>query len=208
MTESRPMLLDTGIPLDLEEPLLPPQEKEESSVQEVLSEDIVDGVHRYVFIMGWALGFQLQCLSLASTAILTIWYGDGAPPPVMGEASVASRFLYWFIFGLSNSWLVVFPVVCVAIERSWKDSGIESLQRTLLLSERPALTPQTRRMSFVAAVQFLVGIVWGCFMTWGLVDIFMGASLYMLATLACSMSICLLLCRGMIFIYDMFSETE
>lgn len=203
----RQQTLETAIPIDLEEPLLPPTEKGTTCEGPVvLEEKIVQGVHNYVQLMGWTLGFLLQCLSLGSTAAMTLMWQEEGPPEV-DNSSTATRFAYWMFFGLSNSWLVLFPMVCVAIERSWKSVGVVALQETLIISsEEPVVTLQTRRMTFVAAVRFLVGIVLGCFMTWGLVDLYMGASASVLATLSASMILCLVLCRGMIYIFDSFSE--
>lgn len=203
-----PIIIETAIPLhrDLEEPLIASRasrrdvdEQEDEHLR--IDEEVVNDVLQYFQIMGWTLGFILQCVSLGATAALTIYWES---IPTANDA-FASHTLYWTIYGLSNSWLLLFPVVCFAIERSWKTSGIHFLQKYILNVKEPIVTVQTRRMTFVASVRFLIGVVLGCFMTWGLIDVYLHASYAMLLALFLSMTACLALCQGMIVIYDSFS---
>ncbi len=203
--------IETAVPYtftdDLEEPLIPHFEPGNNSVEDKESEVTIDdeaiqAVHHYFQMLGWTLGFLLQCVSLGATASMALFYS--AVPT--SEENMVYQFLYWTLFGLSNSWFLLFPLVCLAIERSWKVSGICFIQKYVMLIEEPIVTAQTKRMSFVASVRFLIGIVLGCFMTWGLIDLYLNASYSMLLTLFASMMACLSLCHGMIFIYDSFKS--
>jgi hypothetical protein len=199
------VVLDTGIPLleDVEEPLLS-SNGQGVDKQMVVDEDlqinaeIVDEVHHYFLIMGWTLGFLLQCISLGATAAIALYWED---VPTIDD-TFYQRFLYWIAFGLSNSWLLLFPMVCVGMQRSWKESGIRFLLTHLLEMNEPVVTKQARRMTFVASVRFLIGVILGCFLTWGFIDLYLNASQAMLWALLVSMMGCLTLCQGMIAIYD------
>lgn len=200
------VVLETAVPLvgGLEEPLISRDvasgDAEEKCVE--IDEDVVDDVHHYFMMMGWTLGFFMQCLSLGATAAITLLWDD---IPTSEETSV-QKMVYWTLFGLSNSWLILFPVVCIGIERSWKESGVRFLQTHVLSIDDPVVTKQTRRMTFVASVRFLVGVVMGCFLTWGFVDLYLHASPAMLLALFVSLLACLTLCRAMIIIYDIFAS--
>jgi len=196
--------IETAVPLgDLEEPLISREQENEKEEDNLLvDEEIVEDVFHYFQMMGWTLGFILQCVSLGATAAMAL-YWEHTPT---NEATLGEQTLYWTTYGLSNSWLLLFPVVCVAIQRSWKVSGIAFLQTHVLRMETPIVTSQTRRMTFVASVKFLIGVVLGCFMTWGLIDLYLSASYSMLLALFVSMMACLTLCQGMILIYDSFSS--
>ena len=224
------LVVETSVPLsseeqDLEEPLLssfdlepatttividPVAPKEQwhlttkssnKNIDVRLDDTIIHHVFRHCLLVGWTLGFLLQCVSLGGTALMALHW-ETVPT---SEEAKSNQFLYWLLLGVSNSWLLLFPLVCFAIERSWRVSGIRFLQTHLLEMEEPIITAQTRRMTFVASVCFLAGVVVGCFMAWGMVDLYLEASVSMLSTLLLSMMACLLLCKGMIVIYDSFS---
>ena len=215
--------IDSGIPLwgDLEQPLLSPEEmaglggassnddnNNNNNTDEPLlvdenfqiDEDIVEDVYHYYLVMGWSLGFLFQCLSLGATAVIAVRWEH--PPTTEDASSWKEQLMYWTVFGLSNSWLLLFPVVCVGMQRSWKESGIRFFLTHLLAMDEPIVTKQARRMTFVASVRFLIGVVLGCFLTWGLIDLYLDASRGMLLALFLSMMACLALCQGMIAIYD------
>jgi hypothetical protein len=60
----------------------------------------------------------------------------------------------------------------------------------------------------MVGVQFLVGIVLGSFLTWELIDIYLGPSVFMLAMLLASMVACFALCYAMVAIHDSFVDDE
>lgn len=209
--------IETAIPFDLEEPLLitsrrnvddddddgEHNEHEETEEDVVIDEEVVKNVLDYFQMLGWTLGFILQCISLGATAVMALYWDH---VPNTRTATLGERCLYWIVYGLSNAWLLLFPVVCITMERSWRRSGIRFLQIHILDIPEPIFTQQTKRMTFVSSVRFLIGIVLGCFMTWGLIDMYLGASYSMLLALLLSMMACLILCRGMIIIYDIISS--
>ena len=228
-TSNMVVAIDSGIPLwgDLEQPLLSPEEmaglvvrssgEEDSDDPEEpilllvdedfqIDENIVEEVYQYYLVMGWSLGFLFQCLSLGASAVIALRWET---LPTMDEDTTSSwqeQLMYWTVFGLSNSWLLLFPVVCVGMQLSWRDSGIRFFLTNLLAMDEPIVTQQARRMTFVASVRFLIGVVLGCFLTWGLIDLYLGASRGMLLALFVSMLACLALCQWMIVIYDSWAS--
>lgn len=200
------VVMVTGIPLmdDMEEPLISRDVRQGQEIEDEesfeIDDEIVEEIHHYFLIMGWTLGFLLQCISLGSVAAMALYWEN----PPSAEHSTLEQLLYWTMSGLSNSWLLLFPVVCIGMERSWKEPGIRFMLTQVVAMDEPIVTKQARRLTFVASVRFLMGVVLGCFLTWGFIDMYLHASSAMLWALCFSMAACLVLCQGMIVIYDNF----
>ena len=75
-------------------------------------------------------------------------------------------------------------------------------------SERDLLSKPSQREVFLGGVRFHVGIVFGCFVVWSMIDLYFGASLAVFAVLTASMLTCLGLCYGMVIIYDRYINNE
>jgi hypothetical protein len=188
---------------DLEEPLIDISLETDGDCEETLA-STQERLSRIFQLVGWALGYLLQCISMGGTALIAFHWDKDSSPEYFWEKT-----LYATMYGLSNCWLLLLPIGCIAIKRSWARRGVEYIQAhftTSLKSQTAAR--QTHRTVFLAGVQFLVGIVLGCFSAWGLVAVFFGASCFMFMSLFVSMMACLALSYGMVVIYDMHSDGE
>lgn len=200
--------------VDLEEPLINNRgakvEEEENS--NVFSQEQVSLTIQYCFVLGISMGLTLQCVSLASTALLAMYFSNNNNN---NNADIVSNMpwsmYYWILTILSHTWLVLFPIACAAIGYSWNHTGIAFVQHYILQcnnnmdSVAVVVTSQTKRMTFVSAVRLLTGIVLGCFLAWEMLDFWLGAHIGMLWMLLLSEFVCLALCQGMIVIYDCFT---
>ena len=181
---------------DLEQPLIPRSddaivEEEESKIHTCWLTNVVAS---WTFINGFWLGFLIQTISLGSTAILAINWGK----PTTWE-SRQDEFYYALFFVLSQSWWLLFPIICFAIDGGLAANGKSVFERCFY----PHLEASPREV-FMGGVRFHVGIVFGCFLVWSLIDLYFGASLTVFVTLIVSFLACLGLCYGMVRIHDRY----
>jgi hypothetical protein len=187
---------------DLEEPLIDISLETDGDCEETLAYT-QEHLSRIFQFVGWALGFLLQCISLGGTAVIAFHWDKDSSPEYLWDKT-----LYATMYGLSNCWLLLLPIGCIAIKRSWARRGVEYIQAHFTSSKNQTAAQKTHRTIFLVGVQFLVGIVLGCFSAWGLVGIYFGASCFMFMTLFVSMMACLALSYGMVVIYDIHSDGE
>lgn len=142
------------------------------------------------FFSGFFLGFIIQVVSLGSTAAIALKWGKHG----------SDNALYYALFALSQSWWLLLPVICLAI-----DGGLTGNDRSMFgrffFSDNPKAT---RREIFLGGVYFHLGIVLGCFLVWSSIDMHFGASAGVLVTLSVSFLACLALCYAMVRIHDRF----
>lgn len=164
------------------------------------------------FFNGFWVGFIIQTVSLGSTAIIAIYYGaseeDSQDPYIFKEFG----FFYIIFFLLSQSWWFLFPVICISIDSGFaKSQGQATLAKYFCRStptNSDSVSYQSHREIFLGCVRFHIGIVFGCFIVWSMIDLYFGASLGVFAALGSSLLACLGLCYSMILIYDRFINCE
>lgn len=191
--------IHTAVPLeqraihDLEQPLLPSssdsQQEEEQKIHTCWFTNVVAS---WTFINGFWLGFLIQTVSLGSTAVLAIHWGKPA-----NWVSKQDEFYYAVFFILSQSWWLLFPIICFAIDGGLAANGKSMFERCFYPNSDVA-----PRDVFMGGVRFHVGIVFGCFLVWTLIDLYFGASITVFLTLLASFVACLGLCYGMVVIYE------
>jgi hypothetical protein len=202
--------IHTGIPLtalspeeqrhhqhDLEEPLLSskaPVIVSDSDEQKTHTCWLAQILSSWTFINGFWLGFLIQTISLGSTAILAINWGKAAT-----WDSKQDELCYALFFLLSQSWWLLFPIICFAIDGGLTGNGTSLFERCLFKNSEAS-----PREVFLGGVRFHVGIVFGCFLVWTLIDVYFGASVTVFVTLFVSFLACLALCYGMVVIHDQY----
>jgi len=181
------------------------------------------------FINGFWLGFIIQIISLGSTAFIAIHWGE----PDSWAVSKQDEPYYAIFFILSQSWWLLFPVICIAIDGSLTGNRKVIFEKCFFLSSSSSSLIYTNNDSndnhdngndngndndndnnssavvssrevFLGGVKFHVGIVFGCFLVWSIVDMYFDASLDVFAALLVSLIACLGLCYGMVIIHDRF----
>lgn len=185
---------------DLEQPLIGKTDQESVSADNDKQEKkahtcwITDVLTTWTFVNGFWLGFMIQTISLGSTAILAIKWGKPAT-----WATKQDEFYYFIFFILSQSWWLLFPIICYAIDGGLVANGKSIFERCFYpCADVPA------RDVFLGGVRFHVGIVFGCFLVWTMIDFYFGASLTVFITLFVSFISCLGLCYGMVVIHDKY----
>jgi hypothetical protein len=164
------------------------------------------------FINGFLLGFIIQTVSLGSTAIIAIYYGASEIEyPIRWMSKTYESFFVVF-FLLSQSWWLLFPVICIAIDSGLTGSQGRGILQKYLLRSNPSDSNSTAQISqreiFLSAIRFHVGIIFGCFVVWSAIDLCFGASLRDFTAVVGSLLACLGLCYGMVIIYDRFIIDE
>jgi hypothetical protein len=180
---------------DLEQPLIPHSSTEMTGRQEeqkVHTWWFTNMLASWTFINGFWLGFLIQTVSLGSTAILAIKWGKPAD-----WTSKQDEFYYFVFFVLSQSWWLLFPIICFAIDGGLSGNGKSLFERCFYTN-----SSVSSREVFLGGVRFHVGIVFGCFLVWSLIDFYFGASLSVFITLFVSFIACIGLCFGMVIIHD------
>jgi hypothetical protein len=186
---------------DLEQPLIP------RSDNNAIDDDEEENVHTcwlsnvmttWTFINGFWLGFLIQTISLGSTAVLAIKWGKPT-----SWTSKQDEFYYALFFVLSQSWWLLFPIICFAIDGGLAANGKSVFERFFY----PHADASPREI-FLGGVRFHVGIVFGCFLVWSLIDLYFGASVTVFATLIASFFACLGLCYGMVVIHDRYISEQ
>ncbi len=161
------------------------------------------------FFNGFWFGFGLQTVSLGSTAMIAYYFGtseDNFPTSWMGVYYELS-FIVLYVLSQAYKWLLL-PIICFSIDSGLtRNQGQSTLRKCFsrsLPSESDDMPQQTHRESFVGRIHFHVGLVFGCFAVWSMIDIYIGASIRVFAGLTASFFACLGFCYGMIAIYDRF----
>lgn len=212
----------TAIPLienGLEEPLLPTTEgdidHQEDDVHNNSSNNTTTVgwwgqrlLTSWQFFNGFWLGFVIQTVSLGSAALIAIYYGSSEMEFPLSWMTRTYEFFFFVLVVLSQSWWLLFPVICIAIDSGLTGSQGQGTFEKYLVGPRPSdsdsLSQKSQRDVFLGGVRFHVGIVFGCFIVWSLVDLYFGAPFSVYAALTASFLSCLGLCFGMVVIYDRF----
>lgn len=193
----------TGIPYsgnserDLEQPLLALEQPsiDENEEFKIRGCWITNTLTSFTFISGFWLGFLIQSVSLGSTAILAIRWGQQSSAWI----SKQDEFYHVLFFLFSQSWWLLFPVICFALDGGLTGNGNSLFERCFFSKRKTSV-----RDVFLGGVRFHVGIVVGCFFVWCLVDLYFGASATVFVTLLFSFLSCLSLCYGMVLIHDRY----
>ncbi len=172
-------------------PLLTPEQPDENENHRT---GICKMFTSWTFINGFWLGFVIQTVSLGSTAILAIRWGE----PTAKWVSKQDEVYHVLFFILSQSWWLLFPIICFSID------GVTEHRRSLFERCFFSQSKTSPRDVFLGGVRFHVGIVVGCFLVWSLIDLYFGASTSVLLTLLVSFLACLALCYAMILIHDRY----
>ena len=181
---------------DIEEPLLSNEGLDDHDKDIIDTKQENKELSKYSRISGIIFGSLYSTISLAASAVLARQFGEH---PVLENAT--DKILYFALFGLSNSWLLLFPTICVIVERSWTERGHQLLNENLLhrFVDNNCLP---RRAVFLAGVNFLLGIVVGSFTIWGIVDLYIGSGIDMFFALIASFCACTILCYTLVWVYD------
>ena len=165
------------------------------------------------FFNGFCLGFGLQTVSLGSTAMIAYYFRtseDDFPISWMGVYYELS-FIVLYVLSQAYKWLLL-PIICFSVDSGLTRNQGQSTLRTYfsrcLPSDSDDMPQQSHREAFVGRIQFHVGLVFGCFAVWSMIDIYIGASIRVFAGLTASFFACLGFCYGMIAIYDRFIIDE
>ena len=214
--------IHTGVPLeeeqdyltsDLEQPLLQRRSSTFSSDSDSTTSTSNDEeskdhscwytrfIANVMFLHGFWLGFLIQVVSLGSTAILAIYFGGKERKE---KLSSTDEIYYVLFFILSQAWWLLFPIICLAIDGGLKGDGNSLFERCFYSESISSTSTTSRRDVFMGGIRFHVGIVFGCFLVWSLIDIYFGASMKVFVTLFISFLACLSLCYGMVFIHDRY----
>jgi hypothetical protein len=170
---------------DIEEPLLKATDDQDATIARETKE-----LSRYFRLVGCLFGLWFQMISLGATALLAKWFGEETVLQTFED-----KVLFYALFGL-----LLFPIICRVVERSWTNDGNQYLHKHFLHQLSCKQLP--KRYTFLIGAQFLMGIVLGSFATWGCVDLFIGTSTSMFLTLIASMMACTALCYTFILVYD------
>ena len=160
------------------------------------------------FLSGFWLGFVIQTVSVGSIAIIETFYRANSEAEFSAFWMDETREVMFFVFFLlSQSWWLLLPVIFIAI-----DSGLTGRRRQRFLEKfflkschlenEDSLSQPLQREVFIRVIRFHVGIVFGCFIVWSIIDLYVGASMGVFVTLTASFLACLGLCHVMIVIYD------
>jgi len=177
------------------------------------------------FLSGLTLGTCIQMVSLGSTAIMALKFGNNNnnknDDKYQHDVPEHDPIMYYTLVVLSQSWWILFPIICLAIEggltgngRSWfgrvffgsrkEATAAKNLDEDNEVEDVPSSVEASRREIFLGGVRFHVGIVVGCFLVWSLIDVYFKASTGILLTLAVSFVACMALCYGMVYIHDRY----
>ena len=182
------------------------------------------------FLSGLTLGTCIQMVSLGSTAIMALKFGNSIDDEDEGDdknndVPEHDFIMYYILVVLSQSWWVLFPIICLAIDGGLTGNGRSCFGRVFFGTTNKSATASktldddengeekdvntssadaTRREIFLGGVRFHVGIVVGCFLVWSLIDVYFKASTGILLTLVVSFVACLALCYGMVYIHDRY----
>ena len=192
---------------DLEEPLI---QKDGDNAQSADENSLGENTElpRYFRFIGFLFGSIYSAISLLASAVLAKVFGEH--PEIV---CLEDKILYYALFAFSNSWLLMFPIVCVvAVERSWTECGNRYLKEKLLCHRFTTCDnhnnhhPLSKRAVFLAGVNFLLGIVFGSYAVWCAVDLYIGTAAEMFAALVISFIVCTTLCYALIVVYDSCSD--
>ena len=177
------------------------------------------------FLSGLSLGTCIQMVSLGSTAIMALKFGNinDGDDEKNNDVPEHDFVMYYILVVLSQSWWILFPIICLAIDGGLTGNGQSCFGRVFFGTRKSATASKTlddgdgeeedantssaeatRREIFLGGVRFHVGIVVGCFLVWSLIDVYFNASTGILLTLAVSFVACLALCYGMVYIHDRY----
>jgi len=173
------------------------------------------------FLSGLTLGTCIQMVSLGSTAIMALKFGNGNDDNNDDDDDDEDPIMYYTLVVLSQSWWILFPIICLAIDGGLTGNGRSCFGRVFFGSRKAATATKnldvddeeedaissveaSRREIFLGGVRFHVGIVVGCFLVWSLIDVYFKASTGILLTLAVSFVACMALCYGMVYIHDRY----
>ena len=182
------------------------------------------------FRNGFWLGFIIQSVSLGSTAIIATHSSAALESPESWISETRDLHLtpmfYVVFFFLSQSWWLLFPVICIAIDggltgnrgrgilekyfvsSSNSNSNTSNDDDDSSSSSSSSSSQPSQREVFLGGVRFHVGMVFGCFIVWCGIDLYLGAPLGVFAILFASLLGCLTLCYGMVVIHDRFIINE
>ncbi len=189
----------------MDQPLLPTTEDEtserrskKSTTVRCMGQELLTGRK---FFNGFCVGALLQMVSLGSTAIIAYYYGtseNGFPAEWM-KTHYEVSFLFFYVLSQLSKWLLL-PIICCSY------IGWARNQREQVDIDTRSL--KTKREEFVGRVRFHLGLVYGCFFVWCLIDLYFGCSLSVFAALIVSFLSCVCFCYGMMFIYDQELQNE
>jgi len=165
------------------------------------------------FCNGFWLGLFLQTVSLGSTALITYYYATSDESLSVSSMGVYYQLTFLMLYALSQAYKwALLPIICISI-----NSGLTKDQRNTTFGkcfsksfpwEDDDVSQQSSREIFVGRIQFHVGLVFGCFAMWSMIDLYIGASIGVFAALAASFIVCLGFCYSMIVIYDRYILDE
>eukprot|EP00934_Nitzschia_sp_Nitz4_P002072 Nitzschia sp. Nitz4//scaffold129_size63868//45539//46174//NITZ4_006202-RA/size63868-processed-gene-0.70-mRNA-1//-1//CDS//3329534914//2072//frame0 len=145
--------------------------------------------------LGTLTGFFIQNVSLAAYAFLVSHYGISEDSDAEG-----SWWVCLLLTLLAQIDLGIYLLIWVAFSCTMSQSGMRFIRDQLRVRVH-------RRSVFLTGVQFLVGIVLGAFLSWTLIDMYLGYPVPFLPIIG-TVVVDLALCYMMLCCYDMGSTTR
>ena len=177
--------------------------------------------------LGTIVGFFIQVVSLGAYGIMLLNWGEDA---LHASKSNTDWFLYAVLAMLTQIDLCIYVVIWVAFTCTMTRSGMAMVRNQLFMKgdnndevtipkkkrtrssstntddenaeEQAAVN---RRFVFIMGVYFLVGIVFGAFGAWTMIDVFLGFPIPFLPIVA-TVAVDLVLCYLMVWCYDLGKE--
>lgn len=152
----------------LEEPLL--QDISLDDETPAKEDDVVNqqakALNGRFLMMGASVGFIIQALSLGATAIATARWGGA----FVNSGDQKEYLLHVFLTVFGKSAYLQYPLVFLPIMGSLSPQGVEYAQTMWFQRDVRDISESTVRMTFVMAVNFLSGLLFGSFLAWGVLS--------------------------------------
>eukprot|EP00980_Cylindrotheca_fusiformis_P022369 scaffold9261_cov109-Cylindrotheca_fusiformis.AAC.1 len=189
---------------DDDDEALKPQKR---TKQEKEEKDIVDNeLHRKALFIGILTGATVHAIALSAYALMVTYYGYSTPPSssTINPTTSTGDWLFHLILSfLTQIDLMVYALIWMAFTCTMTRSGMKWIQDKFPMNNTKNVLE--RRYVFVIGVYFLIGVVLGAFIAWGIIDCYLGFMVPILP-IALTVLVDLVLCYLMIWCYDAGSD--
>ena len=174
--------------------------------------------------LGSVVGFLIQVVSLGAYGVMLMNWGEDA---LHANKSNADWFLYAVLAMLTQIDLCIYVVIWLAFTCTMTRSGMAIVRKKLFMkstgskvaipkkkqrsirssrdAQVQAQATVNRRSVFIMGVYFLVGIVFGAFGAWTMIDVYLDFPIPFLPIVA-TVAVDLVLCYLMVWCYDLGRE--
>ena len=170
-----------------------------------------------ILALGAIVGFLIQVVSLGAYGAMLMNWGEDA---LHANKSRADWFLYAVLAMLTQIDLCIYVVIWLAFTCTMTRSGMAIVRKRFFIkstnnegkipkkkrdAEVQVRATVNRRSMFIMGVYFLVGIVFGAFGAWTMIDVYLGFPIPFLPIVA-TVAVDLVLCYLMVWCYDLGRE--